>query len=352
MASAASAAADAAVAVSPPPAKRLSPSAKKPFYTEAPMAFIESPYSRVDGSAEPKERAIARNMNYLEWARLDASTLGYVPLDSHGSMTRHPMATTTHVCDYDTKWNLLTRDGAIDVAHNIRMACKITLFYIDRGWSRGMLQAKALCDKHGLPYEVRRVNVQRIMQTYPNMKQFGTAAFEFLATLSNTSDYRRFQSGQYTVAIVKPDAFHRSSAISGRMENYPLGIKRSYTYQTTLTKGQAEALYAEHKGKPFFPALIEHMTSGPSLVVLLTMPPGTTVNIEGWWRRRMEQLRAHYADPHKSCANAVHGSDSVQAAEREAKLLFGDDLGTRMLQQHVRTVCKTDPNAAAQFASE
>jgi nucleoside-diphosphate kinase len=72
-----------------------------------------------------------------------------------------------------------------------------------------------------------------------------------------------------TFSIVKPDAVAKNviGEIYSRFEKNGLTIVASKMLQ--LSRGQAEGFYGEHKGRPFFPALIEFMTSGPVMVQVL-----------------------------------------------------------------------------------
>ena len=68
---------------------------------------------------------------------------------------------------------------------------------------------------------------------------------------------------QSTLSIIKPDAVKKGYAedICSRIKNSGLNIVLKK--ELLLTRDQAEGFYVEHKGKPFFEALIEFMTSGP-----------------------------------------------------------------------------------------
>ena len=72
-----------------------------------------------------------------------------------------------------------------------------------------------------------------------------------------------------TFSIVKPDAVGKNviGEIYSRFEKNGLSIVASKMVR--LSRERAEGFYAEHKGRPFFPALIEFMTSGPVMVQVL-----------------------------------------------------------------------------------
>jgi nucleoside-diphosphate kinase len=132
-------------------------------------------------------------------------------------------------------------------------------------------------------------------------------------------------SVERTLVLVKPDGVRRGlvGAIVARFEHKGLKIVAAKTLQ--LTPDLAQRHYAEHQGKPFYPALIQHITSGPILALALegrsaipvvrlmtgaTNPqiavPGT---VRGDWGLGIT-------------ANLVHASDSPESAARELALYF------------------------------
>lgn len=131
-----------------------------------------------------------------------------------------------------------------------------------------------------------------------------------------------------TLSIIKPDAVSKSQsgAILARFENaglVPVAIKMIH-----LTKEQAEGFYAEHEGKEFFSPLIDFMTSGPILVLVLQADNAITEyrNLIGKTNpvdAEPGTIRADYALSMRY--NAVHGSDSPTSASREIAYFFADD---------------------------
>jgi len=129
-----------------------------------------------------------------------------------------------------------------------------------------------------------------------------------------------------TLILVKPDAFARglTGEIIRRFENKGLEITALRHMQ--VTEDLAKQHYAEHDGKPFFGELVEFITSGPIVAMVLegeqaikaarqvigaTNPlEATTGSIRGDFAIAVGQ-------------NMVHGSDSPESGEREAKLFFG-----------------------------
>ena len=99
-----------------------------------------------------------------------------------------------------------------------------------------------------------------------------------------------------------------------------------------LTKERAGGFYAEHKGKPFYPALTEFMTSGPIWVLVLAGADAIVM-----WRKLMgptDSDAARESDPDSIRAkfgtnktfNACHGSDSPSSASREIRFYFPETI--------------------------
>ena len=93
-----------------------------------------------------------------------------------------------------------------------------------------------------------------------------------------------------------------------------------------VTPEQAEANYAEHKGKPFYEGLVSYITSGP-VVKMVVSGENAVANM----RRLMGATDCAKAEPGTIrgdfglCVdrNVIHGSDSPASAEREIGIFFG-----------------------------
>jgi|TARA_B100000965_G_C19178445_1_gene577750 nucleoside-diphosphate kinase len=133
---------------------------------------------------------------------------------------------------------------------------------------------------------------------------------------------------QRTLSIIKPDAVSKNviGKIITRFEEN--GLKMVAGKLLSLSEKEASGFYAEHEGRPFFPALIEFMTSGPIFVQVLEGNNAISKNRELMGSTNPEEaepgtIRADFA---KSIdANAVHGSDSAESAEREINYFFNED---------------------------
>ncbi len=138
-------------------------------------------------------------------------------------------------------------------------------------------------------------------------------------------------STQRTLSIIKPDAVGKNKigAIVQRFEEN--GLRPVAMKKMKLTKDMAEAFYAEHKERPFFGDLVGFMTSGPCVVQVLEGDTAITKN-----RELMGATNPNNAEPgtirydfargnDDLSANAVHGSDSPESAQREIGFFFKDE---------------------------
>jgi nucleoside-diphosphate kinase len=128
-----------------------------------------------------------------------------------------------------------------------------------------------------------------------------------------------------TLILVKPDAFARglTGEIIARFERK--GLRLVAMEQRTLDEAIATQHYAEHEGKPFFGELVEFITSGPLVAMVLEgheavkaarQVIGSTNPLEA----APGSIRGDYAL--EVGQNMVHGSDSDESAAREAGLFF------------------------------
>ncbi|MDR3072970.1 MAG: nucleoside-diphosphate kinase [Clostridiales Family XIII bacterium] len=130
---------------------------------------------------------------------------------------------------------------------------------------------------------------------------------------------------QRTYLMLKPDAVaaRHIGEIIARIERVGLKIERLELANVTVD--QAKANYAEHEGKPFYAGLIEYITSGPVVKMIVSGPGAVAVA-----RKLMGET-----DPAKAAPgtirgdfglvmdeNVIHGSDSPESAEREIGIFF------------------------------
>jgi nucleoside-diphosphate kinase len=132
-------------------------------------------------------------------------------------------------------------------------------------------------------------------------------------------------SASQTLILVKPDAFERglTGEIIARFERK--GLRITALKHITLERELAERHYAEHSSKPFFGELIEFITRGPLVAMVLEGEDavnaarqviGATNPIEA----APGSIRGDFAI--EVTFNLVHGSDSPNTAEREVALFF------------------------------
>ena len=129
-----------------------------------------------------------------------------------------------------------------------------------------------------------------------------------------------------TLVLVKPDAMRRQLAgeIVARLERRGLELRAARI--VTVDRPLAEEHYAEHVEKPFFGELVEFITSGPTLA-LVVEGEGAVSTV----RTTMGATNPADAAPGTIRGdlslsmpdNLVHGSDSQESAEREIGLWFG-----------------------------
>ncbi|HEY7933416.1 MAG TPA: nucleoside-diphosphate kinase [Solirubrobacteraceae bacterium] len=130
-----------------------------------------------------------------------------------------------------------------------------------------------------------------------------------------------------TLILVKPDAFARSLSgeIIARFERKGLVIVAMR--HMTVERELAERHYAEHSERPFFGELVDFITSGPIVAMVLEGTDavkaarqviGATNPLEA----APGSIRADFAI--EVSQNMVHGSDSPESAAREAALFFGE----------------------------
>lgn len=135
-------------------------------------------------------------------------------------------------------------------------------------------------------------------------------------------------ASQRTLSIVKPDAVAKNviGEIVSRFEK--AGLKVVAAKMLHLSREQAEGFYAEHKERGFFGELVGFMTSGPVLVQVLEGDDAIAKNRDLMGATNPQEaapgtIRADFAQ--SIDANAVHGSDSPESAEREVAYFFGSD---------------------------
>jgi nucleoside-diphosphate kinase len=130
-----------------------------------------------------------------------------------------------------------------------------------------------------------------------------------------------------TLVLIKPDALERKLAgdILARFEQRGLEIREARLL--VVDRSLADEHYAEHREKPFFGELVEFITSGPTLALVLEGESAisvvrTTMGATNPTDAAPGTIRGDLALAMPD--NLVHGSDSPESARREIALWFGD----------------------------
>lgn len=133
---------------------------------------------------------------------------------------------------------------------------------------------------------------------------------------------------QRTLVLIKPDAIERGLAgeIIARLERK--GLKIVALKMLQMDKAMAERHYAIHEGKPFFPALVDFITSSPIIAAVVEGKNAVEVV-----RRMMGETDPLHAAPGTIRGdfgldigrNLIHGSDSEGNAQEEISLFFSEE---------------------------
>ena len=130
-----------------------------------------------------------------------------------------------------------------------------------------------------------------------------------------------------TLILVKPDAFARglTGEIIARFERK--GLRIVALKYMVLAEDTAQSHYAEHEGKPFFGELVEFITSGPLVAMVLegyeaVVAARQVIGATNPLEAAPGSIRGDFAL--EIGQNMVHGSDSNESAKREAALFFPD----------------------------
>jgi nucleoside-diphosphate kinase len=129
----------------------------------------------------------------------------------------------------------------------------------------------------------------------------------------------------FTFAIVKPNAVRtgKTGPILAMINEG--GFEIAAMRMVRMTKPQAETFYSIHKGKVFFDGLIEFMTSGPVVVMILRHESAVEkfrILIGDTDPKKAKEGTIRKAFGVSTQMNAVHGSDCFENAEKEANFFF------------------------------
>jgi nucleoside-diphosphate kinase len=128
-----------------------------------------------------------------------------------------------------------------------------------------------------------------------------------------------------TLVLVKPDGVRRGlvGEVVTRLERK--GLTLVALELRTLSRETAEEHYGEHRERPFFGELVDFITGGPLVALVVEGPRAveavrTLMGVTDPVKSAPGSLRGDYAL--EIGQNLVHGSDSPESAEREIKIFF------------------------------
>jgi len=131
-----------------------------------------------------------------------------------------------------------------------------------------------------------------------------------------------------SLVLIKPDAMQRGLAgtIIGRLERE--GLKPVAMKMLHMDEALAKRHYAMHQGKPFFEELVKYITSTPIIAIVFEGEGAVEVVRRAMGatdpaRAEAGTIRADFGTDIQH--NVVHGSDSVESAEKEIRLFFSED---------------------------
>jgi len=138
---------------------------------------------------------------------------------------------------------------------------------------------------------------------------------------------------QVTLGLLKADRFNNRNVILNELNTIYLPQKNLLMInklEIQWNRKDAEAFYAEHRGKFFYQRLISFITSGPMVAFILSGNNAITdwreligpTHIERARNTAPNSLSAKYA--FSDTRNAFHGSDSIERAKREISFIFPD----------------------------
>jgi nucleoside-diphosphate kinase len=134
-------------------------------------------------------------------------------------------------------------------------------------------------------------------------------------------------SGNYTLTIIKPDAFASGKAgkIIAHLEAEGYKVRAARVMR--LTEAQAGEFYAVHRERPFYKSLVTFMTSGTCMPMVLEKSGAVAAlrkSIGATDPKEAEAgtVRKLYAESKER--NAIHASDSDENAARESRFFFAE----------------------------
>src|SRR4026207_1499942 len=134
-------------------------------------------------------------------------------------------------------------------------------------------------------------------------------------------------AGNYTLTIIKPDAFGAGKAgkIIAHLEQQGFSLLAARVVH--MSNAQAGEFYAVHRERPFYKSLVSFMTSGTCMPMVLEKAGAVgalreAIGATDPAEAKAGTVRKLYAESKER--NAIHASDSDDNAEREARFFFAE----------------------------
>jgi nucleoside-diphosphate kinase len=134
-------------------------------------------------------------------------------------------------------------------------------------------------------------------------------------------------AGNYTLTIIKPDAFVAAKAgkIIGHLEQQGFKILASRVMH--MSQAEAGEFYAVHRERPFYASLVSFMTSGPCMPMILEKADAVAalraaIGATDPAQAEPGTVRKLFAESKER--NAIHASDSDENATRESRFFFSE----------------------------
>ena len=134
-------------------------------------------------------------------------------------------------------------------------------------------------------------------------------------------------AGNFTLTIIKPDAFNGGKAgkIIAHLEQQGFKVRAARVLH--LSDAQAKSFYEVHKERPFYGSLCSFMTSGPCMPMVLEKADAVAelrkaIGATDPAEAAAGTVRKLYAESKER--NAIHASDSDENAQRESRFFFSD----------------------------
>jgi nucleoside-diphosphate kinase len=144
-------------------------------------------------------------------------------------------------------------------------------------------------------------------------------------------------AGNYTLTIIKPDAFNSGKAgkIIALLEQQGFRVRAARVLQ--LSDAEAKEFYAVHKERPFYGSLVTFMTSGAAMPMVLEKRDAVAalrgaIGATDPKEAAEGTVRKLFAESKER--NAIHASDSDENAAREARFFFSE---TELINAGLRT---------------